>query len=52
MMIDYKNGMDISMTYPIIYNSKWFVLIACIYNGNIFTSIPVDSDNIDTDVIK
>ena len=51
-MIDYNNGVDIQMIYPIIYNSNWYALIASIFNGNLFTSIPIDANNISADIIK
>ena len=51
-MIDYKNGIDIELSYPIIYNSYWYILSASISNGNLFTFFPIDKNSIQLQSIK
>ena len=51
-MVDYNNGIDITMYPPVIYKSHWYSLIPSISNGNLFISFSIDKNMIDLQEIK
>ena len=51
-MVDYNNGIDITIYPPVIYKSHWYSLIPSISNGNLFISFSIDKNMIDLQEIK
>ena len=51
-MIDYGNGIDISICPPIIYKENWYILSFTTYQGYLFTYFPIDISQIDIQKIK
>ena len=51
-MIDYDNGIDIELSYPIIYNSMCYILLASVSSGNLFSMIPIDKNSISIQTMK
>ena len=51
-MIDYKSGLDVGWSDPIVYNNSCYFLTISVYNGFLFTYMPIDLNQIDTQAIK
>ena len=52
LMIDYDNGIDIELSYPIIYNSICYILSASVSSGNLFSLMPIDKNSINIQTMK
>ena len=51
-MIDYGNGIDISICQPIIYQESIYILSYTTYHGYLFSYFPIEKSRIDIQKIK
>ena len=51
-MIDYGNGLEISISTPIIYRENWYILSFTTYQGYLFTYFPINKSQIEIQKIK
>ena len=51
-MIDYINGIDFAVTNPLMIGENVYILTKSMFNGYLFTKIPIINNDIDIEVIK